>query len=70
MWQLIEKFGAFNETLIRKYTTDILLGLQYLHSHGIIHRDIKAANILVDSDGVCKLAGKSFIQKEENTLSF
>jgi len=53
---LLAKYGKFNETLIRVYTQQILEGLEYLHYHKIIHRDIKGANVLVGNDGVCKLA--------------
>ena len=38
------------------YTQQILEGLHYLHSYRIVHRDIKGANILIDSTGVIKLA--------------
>ena len=52
----LKKFGAFDEPLIRLYTRQILSGLEYLHNHGIIHRDIKAANILVTDQGTIKLS--------------
>lgn len=56
---LLYRYGRFNETLMRKFLQQILKGLEYLHAHDIIHRDIKGANVLVDKDGNCKLAGES-----------
>eukprot|EP01029_Cantina_marsupialis_P004278 TRINITY_DN1430_c1_g2_i1.p1 TRINITY_DN1430_c1_g2~~TRINITY_DN1430_c1_g2_i1.p1 ORF type:complete len:1159 (+),score=305.50 TRINITY_DN1430_c1_g2_i1:80-3556(+) len=53
---LLKKFGKFNEVLIKVYTKQILEGLDYLHRHRVLHRDIKGANILVDSSGICKLS--------------
>ncbi|KAM3265637.1 mitogen-activated protein kinase kinase kinase NPK1 [Capsicum annuum] len=53
---LLGKFGSFPESVIRMYTKQLLLGLEYLHENGIMHRDIKGANILVDNKGCIKLA--------------
>eukprot|EP01130_Rhizamoeba_saxonica_P015194 TRINITY_DN6774_c0_g1_i3.p1 TRINITY_DN6774_c0_g1~~TRINITY_DN6774_c0_g1_i3.p1 ORF type:complete len:439 (-),score=98.31 TRINITY_DN6774_c0_g1_i3:259-1575(-) len=53
---LIQRFGRIHENLVKIYTVQILRGLEYLHFRGIIHRDIKGANILIDSRGVIKLA--------------
>ncbi|XP_019419811.1 PREDICTED: mitogen-activated protein kinase kinase kinase NPK1-like [Lupinus angustifolius] len=53
---LLGKFGSFPEAVIRTYTKQILVGLEYLHKNGIMHRDIKGANILVDNKGCIKLA--------------
>ncbi|XP_042482219.1 mitogen-activated protein kinase kinase kinase NPK1-like [Macadamia integrifolia] len=53
---LLGKFGSFPEPVIRMYTKQLLLGLEYLHKNGIMHRDIKGANILVDNKGCIKLA--------------
>ncbi|OMO61224.1 hypothetical protein CCACVL1_23655 [Corchorus capsularis] len=53
---LLGKFGAFPEAVVRMYTKQLLLGLEYLHKNRIVHRDIKGANILVDNKGCIKLA--------------
>lgn len=53
---LLERFGALKESVVKMYTRQLLLGLEYLHQNGIAHRDIKGANILVANDGTIKLA--------------
>ncbi|KAF5835473.1 kinase-like domain-containing protein [Dunaliella salina] len=50
------RFGVFPETLIAVYIAQVLQGLQYLHDQGVVHRDIKGANILTTKEGLVKLA--------------
>ncbi|KAI9031590.1 kinase-like domain-containing protein [Phycomyces nitens] len=52
----LKKAGKFDEPLVRNFTRQILKALAYLHSKDILHRDIKGGNILIDNDGVCKIA--------------
>lgn len=70
---LLRNFGAFDETVARAYTRQILVGLEFLHRHGIVHRDIKGGNVLVHPSGACKLADfgastkiKDLLQQEEH----
>ncbi|XP_073305499.1 mitogen-activated protein kinase kinase kinase 5-like isoform X1 [Primulina huaijiensis] len=51
-----EHCGAMTESIVRNFTRHVLSGLAYLHGSKIIHRDIKGANLLVDTSGVVKLA--------------
>ncbi|KAF2071768.1 hypothetical protein CYY_006914 [Polysphondylium violaceum] len=53
---ILNNFGTFPESLICTYVDNVLKGLAYLHSEGVIHRDIKAANILINKAGDAKLS--------------
>ncbi|CAN8260709.1 unnamed protein product [Cochlearia groenlandica] len=46
----------FTEAQIKCYMKQLLWGVEHCHVRGIMHRDIKAANILVNNKGVLKLA--------------
>lgn len=53
---VLQKFGPYGNGLVRKYTRQILEGLDFLHSEKIVHADVKGANILIDAEGDAKLA--------------
>ena len=48
--------NIYDEKLIKKWILDIAKGLKFLHENNVVHRDIKSDNILIDKNGVCKIA--------------
>lgn len=46
----------FSEPQIKCYMKQLLSGLDHCHKHGILHRDIKGSNLLIDNNGILKIA--------------
>ncbi|KAJ3071279.1 hypothetical protein HDU98_005589 [Podochytrium sp. JEL0797] len=69
LYNILQKFGIFPESLIALYIAQVLEGLEYLHDQGVIHRDIKAANILTTKSGTVKLADFGISSKLATGLS-
>jgi len=44
-----------DEHEVKFYTVQVILALGYLHSKGIVHRDLKLENVMIDKDGYIKL---------------
>ena len=64
---LLHKCGNLPELLVCTYLEQVLFGLQYLHHQGVIHRDIKSANLLVSTDGTIKVTDFGVSTKYELT---
>ncbi|XP_010906492.1 serine/threonine-protein kinase GRIK1 isoform X2 [Elaeis guineensis] len=58
--------SGLGESTSRRYLRDIVAGLVYLHSHKIVHGDIKPDNLLVTSDGKVKIGDFSVSQVFED----
>ncbi|KAI9799182.1 MAG: hypothetical protein M1833_004222 [Piccolia ochrophora] len=62
----LRKHGKFEESVVSSLTRQTLDGLAYLHREGILHRDLKADNILLDLDGTCKISDFGISKKTDN----
>ena len=69
---LIKKFGPLDITRACHYVYGAAVGLQHAHEKGLIHRDIKPGNILIDRAGVVKILDMGlarFFHDEEDAIT-
>jgi len=53
---LLQEYKSLPHDIVRAILVGVLDGLKYLHGKGIVHRDLKAANLLITGEGEIKLA--------------
>uniref|UniRef100_A0A3Q1BAX1 non-specific serine/threonine protein kinase n=1 Tax=Amphiprion ocellaris TaxID=80972 RepID=A0A3Q1BAX1_AMPOC len=60
LFQILEDDGSLPENQVREIACQLVSALYYLHSHRILHRDMKPQNILLGKSGVVKLCDFGF----------
>ncbi|XP_053925759.1 serine/threonine-protein kinase 36 isoform X3 [Cuculus canorus] len=60
LFQMLEDDGSLPEDQVQTIAAQLVSALYYLHSHRILHRDMKPQNILLGKDGVVKLCDFGF----------
>lgn len=63
LFSLLRKSKRFPNPVAKFYSAEVLLALDYLHSHNIIYRDLKPENILIDRYGHIKITDFGFAKE-------
>ena len=71
LYQLVKKQGRLDCRQAADYICQAAKGLKHAHAMALVHRDVKPANLLLDSDGVVKILdlGLALLQEDEQSLT-
>lgn len=70
LFHLLDMEGRFNEQATRFFAASVILGLRALHSQGIVYRDLKPENLLLDADGYLKICDFGFAKQVGSGKTF
>jgi hypothetical protein len=60
--ELIEKAGKLDPDVAIGYVLQAARGLEFAHNHGMVHRDVKPANLMVNENGIVKVADLGLVK--------
>ncbi|GAA51110.1 cGMP-dependent protein kinase, isozyme 1 [Clonorchis sinensis] len=63
LWTVLRNRGRFNDVVARFVVACVLEAFTYLHTQGIIYRDLKPENLLLDENGYVKLCDFGFAKR-------
>ncbi|PWN24461.1 Pkinase-domain-containing protein [Jaminaea rosea] len=63
---VLRKYGKLEEGIIKYFVHQVLSGLSYLHERGVLHRDLKGDNLLVNLDGTVKISDFGTMRKSDD----
>lgn len=66
----LRRLHKFSESLSQFYASQIVLILEYLHNLGIVYRDLKPENLLIDAHGYIKLTDFGFAKKLKGSRTY
>ena len=65
LYDVVESRGALHESEAYKYFAQLCDAVAYIHAQGIVHRDLKLENILLDAQGHVKVSDFGFTREFE-----
>ncbi|KAG5329490.1 S6KL kinase, partial [Acromyrmex charruanus] len=73
LFSLVDEYGCLPEKVVRIYVAEIALAIDFLHNAGVVHRDLKTTNILLDEDGhavIIDFGLAKWLHRTERTNTF